>query len=187
MRDVKIKSYSPAYPLDQPMNGTGIVQVIKSKSSSFKEGDFILGFSNFEYYSVLTKEALVGFDHFANPYNLPKTYFLGALGMPGLTAYSSLYEIGQPKKGETIFISAASGAVGAIVGQLAKREGLRVIGSAGSDEKCNFLKETLGFDEVINYKKENIYEALKKAAPEGIDINFENVGGDHLEAAVQVC
>jgi len=119
-----------------------------------------------------------------NPSNLDPRLFLGALGMPGLTAYSSLYEIGRPKKGETIFISAASGAVGQIVGQLAKHEGLAVIGSVGSDAKLKFIMEDLNFDEGFNYKKEKPVEALKRLAPKGIDIYFENVGGDHLDAAL---
>lgn len=108
--------------------------------------------------------------------------------MPGLTAYSSLYDIGEIGKAkdekETIFVSAAAGAVGALVGQLAKREGLRVVGSAGSDEKVAYLKEKLGFDEAFNYKKESPKEALPKYIPEGIDIYYDNVGGETLEAAI---
>lgn len=103
--------------------------------------------------------------------------------MPGLTAYSSYYEIGQPKKGETIFISAASGAVGQLVGQLAKKDGLYVVGSAGTDAKVKFLKE-LGFDDAFNYKTEDPFQALPKYCPKGIDIYFENVGGTTLEAAM---
>ena len=104
--------------------------------------------------------------------------------MPGLTAYSSLYEIGKPKRGETIFISAASGAVGQIVGQLAKHEGLTVIGSVGSDEKLAFMKNELKFDDGFNHKKEKASDALARLAPNGIDIYFENVGGEQLEAAI---
>jgi NADPH-dependent curcumin reductase CurA len=104
--------------------------------------------------------------------------------MPGLTAYSSLYEIGKPKKGETIFVSAASGAVGQIVGQLAKHEGLRVIGSVGSDDKLEFITKELGFDGGFNYKNEKPADALARLAPEGLDIYYENVGGEHLEAAL---
>lgn len=105
--------------------------------------------------------------------------------MPGLTAYSSFYEIGQPKKGETIFISAASGAVGQIVGQLAKHEGLTVIGSVGSDAKLDFIKKDLNFDDGFNYKTEKPVEALNRLAPKGIDIYYENVGGDQLDAALE--
>jgi NADPH-dependent curcumin reductase CurA len=104
--------------------------------------------------------------------------------MPGLTAYSSLYEIGKPQKGETIFVSAASGAVGQIVGQLAKHEGLTVIGSVGSDKKLEFITKDLGFDAGFNYKTEKPSDALNRLAPEGIDIYYENVGGEHLEAAL---
>ena len=104
--------------------------------------------------------------------------------MPGLTAYSSFYEIGQPKKGETIFISAASGAVGQIVGQLAKHEGLKVYGSVGDDMKLDFIIKELGFDGGFNYKKEKPADALKKIAPQGLDIYYENVGGEQLEAAL---
>ena len=119
-----------------------------------------------------------------NPYKLDPKLFVGALGMPGLTAYSSFYAIGEPKKGETIFISAASGAVGQLVGQLAKHEGLKVVGSVGSDEKLVFIKKELNFDEGFNYKKEKPSDALKRLAPKGIDIYFENVGGEQLDAAI---
>ena len=104
--------------------------------------------------------------------------------MPGLTAWSSFYEIGEPKKGETIFISAASGAVGQLVGQLAKHEGLKVIGSVGSDDKLKFIIDDLGFDGGFNYKKEKVTEALPRLCPDGIDIYYENVGGEQLEAAI---
>ena len=105
--------------------------------------------------------------------------------MPGLTAYSSFYDIGKPKKGETIFISAAAGAVGQVVGQLAKHEGLTVIGSVGSDDKLNFITKELQFDGAFNYKKEKPADGLKRLAPKGIDIYFENVGGETLDAAIQ--
>jgi NADPH-dependent curcumin reductase CurA len=110
--------------------------------------------------------------------------FIGALGMPGRTAYSSFYDIGKPVKGETIFISAASGAVGQLVGQLAKHEGLKVIGSVGSDDKLDFILKELDFDAGFNYKKESPAVALKRLAPNGIDIYYENVGGEQLQAAV---
>lgn len=120
-----------------------------------------------------------------NRYNLDPKIYLGALGMPGLTAYSSLYSIGQPVRGETIFISAASGAVGQVVGQLAKREGLKVIGSVGSEEKLKFITEELDFDGGFNYKKEKPGEALKRLVPGGVDIYYENVGGEMLDAALE--
>lgn len=134
---------------------------------------------------ALSADQLSGIRLLQNPLGLEDIRdFLGALGMPGLTAYSSLYEIGKPQKGETIFVSAASGAVGQIVGQLAKHEGLRVIGSVGSDEKLEFIIKDLGFDAGFNYKTEKPSDALNRLAPEGIDIYYENVGGEHLQAAL---
>lgn len=186
MRDSKIKSYSAAYELGKPITNRTIMKVIKSNTEKFAPGDVIISsdVSPIEEYSALGKDWVEKARKLQNPYNLDPRLFLGALGMPGLTAWSSLYEIGQPKKGETIFISAASGAVGQIVGQLAKHEGLKVIGSVGNDDKLDFIIKELGFDEGFNYKKEKPADALKRLAPEGIDIYYENVGGEHLEAAI---
>ena len=116
--------------------------------------------------------------------NIDPKHFIGALGMPGLTAYASLQEIGRPKKGETIFISSAAGPVGQAVGQIAKHEGLTVIGSVGSDEKLELITKRLAFDGGFNYKKEKPSQALKRLAPKGIDIYYDNVGGEQLEAAL---
>ncbi|TVY40519.1 NADP-dependent oxidoreductase [Lachnellula occidentalis] len=131
-----------------------------------------------------------GFDVLSNHFGLDEKLFLGALGMSGLTAYSSFYEIGKPKKGETIFISAASGAVGQIVGQLAKREGLKVIGSVGSEVKRKYVVEELGFDGAFNYKVEKPTEGLKRLLGEvgsaGLDIYYDNVAGEQLDAALGV-
>lgn len=141
----------------------------------------------FQEYVALNAEQVAGsgLKPLQNPLGLEDVrVFLGALGMPGLTAYSSLYEIGKPKKGDTIFVSAASGAVGQLVGQLAKHEGLKVIGSVGSDEKLEFILKDLGFDAGFNYKKESPAQALQRLAPEGLDIYYDNVGGDHLEASL---
>jgi NADPH-dependent curcumin reductase CurA len=139
---------------------------------------------NIEEYSVVPKQAADGLRKIENQYNLDPMVYVGALGMPGLTAYSSFYEIGKPKKGETIFISAASGAVGQLVGQLAKHDGLRVIGSVGSDEKLDYIIKELNFDGGFNYKEEKPADALKRLAPDGVDIYYENVGGEQLEAAL---
>jgi len=151
------------------------MKVLKSDSEKFKAGDFVVGANGNEEYSAISKDDIAAFRTIVNPYNFDLKVFLGALGMPGLTAYSSLYAIGKPKKGETIFISAASGAVGQIVGQLAKHEGLRVIGSVGSDEKAEFIIKELNFDGAFNYKTEKPADALKRLAPDGIDIYYENV------------
>jgi NADPH-dependent curcumin reductase CurA len=184
MRSPEKKSYSPPYTLGQPITSNAVFKILKSDAPDFNPGDLVHGNVGIEEYSVVPKEAVAGLRKIDNPYNLDPIEFLGAMGMPGLTAYSSFYEIGKPKKGETIFISAASGAVGQLVGQLAKHEGLRTIGSVGSDEKLDFLIKELKFDGGFNYKKENPADALKRLAPDGIDIYYENVGGIQLEAAI---
>lgn len=186
MRAPGVKSYSPPFELGKPITNRCIFKVVKSNSQKFKEGETLITMSvtPIEEYSVLDKAAVDACIRLENPYNLDPKLFLGALGMPGLTAWSSFYEIGQPKKGETIFISAASGAVGQLVGQLAKHEGLTVIGSVGDDQKLDFIKNELNFDSGFNYKKEKPADALARLAPNGIDIYYENVGGEQLEAAI---
>jgi len=184
MRTPEKKSYTPPYTLGEPLTNAVVAKIVKSSNSKFKAGDIVTGGLNFEEYSLVPKQVADTLRKIENPYNLDLKVFLGPLGMPGLTAYASYYEIGQPKKGETIFISAASGAVGAIVGQLAKHDGLKVIGSVGSDEKLDYILKDLGFDGGFNYKKEKPIDALKRLAPNGIDIYYENVGGEQLEAAL---
>lgn len=186
MRAPEAKSYSPPYELGIPITNSAVAKVLKSNTSKFQPGDIVTGTIPTEEYSILsgqvTQNNIMKLD---NPYNLDPKLYVGALGMPGLTAYSAFYDIGEPKKGETIFISAASGAVGQMVGQLAKHEGLTVIGSVGSDDKLEFIKKELDFDEGFNYKKEKPSDGLKRLAPNGIDIYFENVGGEHLDAALE--
>lgn len=177
MRPVEVKSYSPAYPIGQPINNSTVAKVLKSDNPKLKAGDLVTGMISTEEYSAIPKDYAETLRKIENPYNLDLKVFLGALGMPGLTAYSSFYDIGKPVKGETIFISAASGAVGQIVGQLAKHEGLRVIGSVGADEKLDYILKDLNFDGGFNYKKEAPADALKRLAPDGVDIYYENVGG----------
>jgi len=186
MRDSSIKSYSPPFVLGTPITNRGISKVIKSDNPKFKPGDILISndSTNTEEYSAFPEGPTSRARVLENPYNLDPKIFLGALGMPGLTAWSSFYAIGQPKKGETIFVSAASGAVGQIVGQLAKHEGLKVIGSVGDDKKLDFIINELKFDGGFNYKKEKPSEALARLAPDGIDIYYENVGGEQLEAAI---
>lgn len=185
MRAPEKKSYSPPFTLGEPITNSVVAKIVKSSNPQFKAGDIVTGMLNYEEYSLVPKQVADTLRKIENPYNLDLKVFLGALGMPGLTAYASYYEIGQPKKGETIFISAASGAVGAIVGQLAKHDGLKVIGSVGSDEKLDYILKDLGFDGGFNYKKEKPIDVLKRLAPNGIDIYYENVGGEHLEAAIE--
>lgn len=191
MRPAHIKSYTPAFELDKPITSLTIARVLKSTSDEFKEGETVIGTLPIAQYSVKTLDQnkywplIYRLRHLKNTYDLKDLrVFTGALGMPGLTAYSSFYEIGAPKRGETIFISSAAGAVGQLVGQLAKHEGLTVIGSVGSDQKLDFITKELGFDSGFNYKSESPEDALKRLAPNGIDIYYENVGGAHLEAAI---
>ncbi|KAK3078238.1 hypothetical protein LTS18_008091 [Coniosporium uncinatum] len=186
MRDPSVKSYSPPFQLGEPISNRGISKVIKSGTDKFKPGDVVVSVQGTptEEYSVLSPELTKSAFKLDNPYNLDPKTFIGALGMPGLTAWSSFYEIGEPKKGESIFISAASGAVGQLVGQLAKHEGLKVYGSVGDDKKLDFIMKELKFDDGFNYKKEKPSDALQRMCPDGIDIYFENVGGEQLEAAI---
>lgn len=185
MRPAAVKSYSPAFAMDKPIDTLLIAQVTKSNCAKYKEGDLVRGTLPLQEHIILTSDQVARAQPLPNPAGLEDLrYFLGPLGMPGLTAYSSLYEIGQPKKGQTIFVSSAAGAVGQMVGQLAKHEGLTVIGSVGSDEKLEFITKEIGFDSGFNYKKESVADALARLAPQGIDIYYENVGGEHLEAAL---
>jgi hypothetical protein len=177
-------SYTGAFTLGAPLQNQGVAQVIRSEHEKYKKGDYIYSHVGFEEYSVIPPQALAGpvARVLDNKENLDWNKWTGALGMPGLTAYSGLFEIGKPKKGETIFISAASGAVGQIVGQLAKAQGLIVIGSAGSDDKVKFLKDELKFDHAFNYKTQDTATELAKFKP--IDIYWENVGGETLDAVI---
>ncbi|KAF9428558.1 hypothetical protein BGZ94_001949 [Podila epigama] len=185
MRDTD-KSYTAGFQIGKPLNGSGVSEVIESKNDAFPVGTIVTGFVNWAEYSVVPGAQGLRALPNARDSKIPLSAYIGVLGMPGMTAYSSLKIIGQPKAGETIFISAASGAVGQLVGQLAKHQGLRVIGSAGSDDKVEYLTRDLKFDAAFNYKKGNILENLQKLAPKGIDIYYENVGGEQLEAALEV-
>lgn len=188
LRSPDIKSYAQPYSIGEPITNAGIASVILSKNSGFAPGDVVISpYLRFEEYGIYTGSEIqtLKFRKLLNPYHLDPKIFLGALGMTGLSAYSSLYAIGQPVRGETILVSAASGAVGQVVGQLAKREGLKVIGSVGSDEKVKFITEELDFDAGFNYKKEQPGEALKRLAPAGVDIYYDNVGGEMLDAALE--
>ncbi|KAI9640562.1 hypothetical protein NHQ30_010860 [Ciborinia camelliae] len=195
MRDPKVSSsYIASYTLGSPINNNAISTVVLSSIERFKPGDVIVGNTDFSHYVLVDKEKAMksldqgGFDTLENPQDLDPKLFLGALGMSGLTAYSSLYEIGRPKFNEVIFISAASGAVGQIVGQLAKREGMIVIGSVGTDVKLDFIIDQLKFDGGFNYKKdspaEGLKNSLKKLGLEGVDVYYDNVGGETLDAAL---
>ncbi|XP_075661974.1 2-alkenal reductase (NADP(+)-dependent)-like [Castanea sativa] len=171
----------------QAIFGYGVAKVLDSRHPEFKVGDLVWGITGWEEYSLITKttDTLVKIQHT----DVPLSYYTGILGMPGMTSYAGFYEVGIPKKGEYVFVSATSGAVGQLIGQIAKLEGCNVVGSAGSKEKgrkwVDLLKNQLGFDEAFNYKEEqDLNAALKRYFPEGIDVYFEHVGGKMLEAVL---
>ncbi|KAF9926723.1 hypothetical protein FBU30_003755 [Linnemannia zychae] len=171
------------FEIGKPMEARGVAEVIESKNPKYPVGSIIHAHVGWEEYTVLPDLPTTRIIPGARETKLPLSSYVGVLGMPGLAAYAPLKDIGKPKAGETIFISAASGAVGQLAGQLCKVWGLTVIGSVGSDEKVEYLK-SIGFDHAFNYKTRSVHEALKELAPKGIDIYFENVGGETLEAAL---
>ncbi|KAJ9062020.1 hypothetical protein DSO57_1015064 [Entomophthora muscae] len=187
MRDSSVESYFPAAIPGQPMSGGIIGEVIRSSSPAFKAGDVVTAFGEWAEYSVVQAAGThIIPDAKSSP--SPLSYYLGVAGMPGMTAYAGLHKVCDPiKPGETVFVSAASGAVGQVVGQYAKHLGLRVVGCAGTDEKVEFLTKELGFDAAFNHKTHaNDYLAiLKQTCPKGIDIYFENVGGKLLDAVLE--
>jgi NADPH-dependent curcumin reductase CurA len=176
-----VKSYVPPFQLDRPMDGGAVGEVIASRSDDIAVGDHVLHGLGWREYAVLDAARAAKVD----PSLAPLSAYLGVLGMPGLTAYAGLLEVASFKEGDAVFVSGAAGAVGSEVGQIAKLKGAsRVIGSAGSDEKVKLLVEEYGFDAAFNYKNGPVSEQLKAAAPDGIDVYFDNVGGEHLEAAI---
>jgi NADPH-dependent curcumin reductase CurA len=181
-RMVDRRSYVPPFQIGEALSGGAIGQVVASNSNSdFKAGDYVSNGLGWREWFVSPSQGLQKLD----PKVGPIQSYLGALGMPGLTAYAGLLRIGEMKNGERVFVSAASGAVGSIAVQIAKNKGCYVVGSAGSDEKCRFLTEELGIDKAINYRKaKDLTAAVHDAFPEGIDVYFENVGGEHLVAAL---
>ncbi len=175
------KSYIPPFQIGQPMEGGVVAEVLESKSTHFKKGDKVTGMLPWREQMISPEKGLRKIE----ASGAPDTYYLGVFGIPGLTAYIGLMHIGKPKPGETVVVSGAAGAVGMIVGQIAKIEGCRVVGIAGSDEKVKLLKEQCGFDEVINYKTvPDMRSALKAACPNGVDIYFDNVGGAISDAVM---
>ncbi|WP_455141759.1 NADP-dependent oxidoreductase [Candidatus Hodarchaeum mangrovi] len=166
------------------MRGITIGQVIESKNPKYDKGEYVIGTLGWQDYSVSKGSGLINISLLPKPEGVSITIYLNVLGMIGLTAYFGLLEIGKPKVGETLVVSAAAGAVGSLVGQIGKIKGCRVIGIAGTEEKCKWLTEELKFDGAINYKTESVYKRLKELCPNGIDIYYENVGGKILDAAL---
>ncbi|MCC9656164.1 NADP-dependent oxidoreductase [Rhodopirellula halodulae] len=174
-------SYVPPFQIDEPLEGGCIGEVIQSRNPDFQEGDTVLGNLGWREYWVSGGENVTTVD----PELAPVQAYLGALGMTGMTAWVGLHHIAKLQKGQTVFVSAASGAVGSIVCQLAKAMGCRVIGSAGKSEKIDWLKAKTGIDAVINYKEvDDLSQTLSEHAPDGVDVYFDNVGAEHLEAAI---
>jgi NADPH-dependent curcumin reductase CurA len=181
-RMVDRASYVPPFQVGEPLSGGAVGTVVAVNANPhFQEGDYVLNFSGWREWFLTSGGELQKID----PSLAPIQAYLGAFGMPGLTAYGGLLRVGQLKDGERVFVSAACGAVGAVVCQIAKNKGCFVVGSAGSDEKCAWLEREAGIDKAINYRTAgDLSAALKKAMPEGIDVYFENVGGEHLNAAL---
>lgn len=178
MRDTK--SYTPAFELGEAMTGGSVGQVMESNHANYATGDFVSGFEGWRRYYKTDGSGQLKVD----PAVAPLSTFLGVLGMPGITAYVGLLDLGKPNPGETLFVSAAAGAVGSLVGQIGKIKGCRVVGSAGSQEKVELLTGELGFDAAFNYKGADLDSELAATCPDGIDVYFENVGGPMLEAVL---
>jgi NADPH-dependent curcumin reductase CurA len=174
------KSYIPPVGLGEVMRAGAAGTVTESRHPGFKAGDAVSGGFGVQEYAVSDGKGVVKVDTRLAP--LP--VYLGTLGMPGMTAYFGLLEIGKPQAGQTVVVSGAAGAVGTVVGQIAKIKGCRVVGIAGGRDKCDWLVNELGFDAAIDYKSEDVRKALKAAAPAGIDVYFDNVGGEILDAAL---
>jgi NADPH-dependent curcumin reductase len=162
------------------MRAGGAGEVVESKDPNFQPGDFVVGMTGVQEYAALPAGSLTR----ADPQIAPLPTWLGALGMPGMTAYFGLLDVGEPKEGDTVVVSAASGAVGATVGQIAKIKGCRAIGIAGGAEKCRYVKDELGFDAAIDYKAEDVRKSVRAHCPNGINVYFDNVGGDILDIAL---
>ena len=180
-----IKSYIPPFSLDAPLDGGAVCEVVESRNLDYSSGELVVGFQGgWKSHSISNGDGLTKID----PALAPLSAHLGVLGMPGLTAWAGLTQILKPNKGDTVFVSGAAGAVGSLVCQLAKLKGARVVASAGSDEKCAWLSDEIGVDAAINYKNHHgaaaLTHALAQAAPDGVNCYFENVGGDHFEAAL---
>ncbi|MGW4378654.1 NADP-dependent oxidoreductase [Kitasatospora sp. NPDC004531] len=175
------ESYVPPFALGEPMDGGAVGRVVASNAEGFEAGDAVLHGLGWREYATVNAAHAVKVD----PELAPLSAYLGVLGMPGLTAYAGLLEVASFRAGDVVFVSGAAGAVGSLVGQIARLKGAaRVVGSAGSAEKVATLVDGYGFDAAFNYKDGPVAELLAKAAPEGIDVYFDNVGGDHLEAAI---
>ena len=173
------QSYAPAVAIGDVMVGGTAGEVIASKNPSFAVGDRVVGSFGWQEYGVSDGRGLTKVDP-----KLPLSVYLGTVGMPGVTAYVGLFDIGEPKEGETVVVSAAAGAVGSVVGQLAKLSGCRAVGIAGGKKKCDYVVDELGFDACVDYRSPRFADELRKAVPNGVDVSFENVGGPVMETVI---
>jgi len=173
------KSYIPPVGLGEVMRAGAVGRVVESRDPGVSVGDHVVGMLGVQEYAVVRGKELTKVD----PERAPLPVYLGTLGMPGMTAYFGLLEVGRPKPGETVVVSGAAGAVGQVVGQIAKIKGCRVVGIAGGSEKCAYLR-SLGFDAAIDYKSEDVRKALGEHCPKGVDVYFDNVGGEILDAVL---
>jgi len=174
------KSYVPPFGLGEPLEGGAIGEVVASNADGFAEGDVVLHGLGWREYAVVPAMHAQKVD----ADGIPESAFLGVLGMPGLTAYVGLLDIAELREGDVVFVSGAAGAVGSLVGQIARERGNYVVGSAGSQQKVDYILDELGFDAAFDYHDGSISERLRHAAPNGIDIYFDNVGGEQFEAAI---
>jgi NADPH-dependent curcumin reductase CurA len=177
-----VKSYVPPAQLGEDMVGQTVGEVVESRDPRFKAGDEVLTQLGWQLYGVAKGAELTPID----VKRAPASYYLGVLGMPGITAWFGLFEIGQPKAGETVVVSAASGAVGSVVGQLAKIKGCRAVGIAGGKAKCDYVVQDLGFDACVDYRAGNLLDDLREACSKGVDVDFENVGGEILDTSLRL-
>jgi NADPH-dependent curcumin reductase CurA len=174
------KSYAKPVEVSEVMEGRAVGQVVESKLTGYEAGDLVFAPTGWQEYAVSDGTGVRKLD----PSLRPISYALGVLGMPGFTGYTGLLNIGQPKSGETLVVAAASGAVASVVGQIGKIKGCRVVGIAGGEEKCAYVKKELGFDECLDHRQSNLAEQLKIACPSGVDVYFENVGGKVFDAVL---
>lgn len=175
-----MKSYIPPVQIGEVMRAGSVGEVIESKHPNFKKGDFVSTWGGVQQYSVDDGSRAYKVD----PTLAPLPVYIGTLGMPGMTAYFGILQEGKIKEGDVVLVSGGEGAVGSVVGQIAKIKGCTVVGIAGGPEKCKYMTEVLGFDGAIDYKNENVYTGIKRECPKGIDVYFDNVGGEILDAAL---
>lgn len=179
---VNMPNYVPPMQIGDIMRGASAGKVVKSNNPDFQPGDLVIGAGGWQDYFVPDQSDLLSVSKIPQGVSIPNS--MSIFGLTGLTAYFGLLEVGQPKEGETVLVSGAAGATGSVVGQIAKIKGCRVVGIAGGPEKCAWLIKEANFDAAIDYKNENVYKGIRKHCPQGVDVYYENVGGDILEAAL---